>query len=147
MLELSAEFASRLSGQLPAGVDTFDYIMQLDGEMFREVASRRTLRFSVAGKRYFLKAHYGVGWKEIFKNLLQLRLPVLGARNEWLAIKRLQALGIDTMSLVGYGERGRNPAQRESFVITKALEDTESLEDFCGAWESSPPTSKAALRL
>jgi len=147
MLELSPEFAARLSDQLPAGVDMFDYIMQLDGEIFREVASRRTLRFSLDGKRYFLKAHYGVGWKEIFKNLLQLRLPVLGARNEWLAIKRLQALDVDTMSLAGYGERGRNPARRQSFVITEALEETESLEDFCGAWETSPPTSRAELRL
>jgi hypothetical protein len=147
MLELSPEFAARLSDRLPAGVDMFDYIMQLDGEMFREVASRRTLRFSLDGKRYFLKAHYGVGWKEIFKNLLQLRLPVLGARNEWLAIKRLQALDVDTMSLAGYGERGRNPARRQSFVITEALEETESLEDFCGVWETSPPTSRAELRL
>jgi len=60
---------------------------------------------------------------------LQFRLPVLGARNEWLAIQRLQRLDIDTMTLVGYGERGSNPAQRQSFVITEALEETVSLED------------------
>jgi lipopolysaccharide core heptose(I) kinase len=85
VIMLEPEFAA----QLPPGMEAFDYIMQLDGEMFRDMDDRRTLRFSLNGKRYFLKAHYGVGWKEIFKNLLQFRLPVLGARNEWLAIQCL----------------------------------------------------------
>ena len=142
-LELTPEFAA----QLPAGVDVFDYIMQLDGEMFREIANRRTLRFILNDKRYFLKAHYGVGWKEIIKNLLTFRLPVLGARNEWRAIQMLTQMGVETMTLVAYGERGLNPARRQSFVITEALENTESLEDFCADWETSPPTSKSALRL
>ncbi len=142
MIELETEFAA----QLPSGVDAFDYIMQLDGEIFRDIDNRRTLRFSLNDKRYFLKAHYGVGWKEIIKNLLQFRLPVLGARNEWRAIQRLQQLDVDTMTLVGYGERGLNPARRQSFVITGALEETVSLEDFCADWEEHPPATKAELR-
>ena len=143
MIKLNPEFAA----QLPAGVDAFDYIMQLDGELFRDMDNRRTMRFSLKGKRYFLKAHYGVGWGEIIKNLLQLRLPVLGARNEWLAIQRLESLGVETMTLVGFGERGWNPARRESFVITEALEDTQRLEDFCGSWENRPPRTRAEIRL
>ena len=142
-LELTPEFAA----QLPAGINTFDYLMQLDGEMFRDIANRRTLRFTLGGKRYFLKAHYGVGWKEILKNLLTLRLPVLGARNEWRAIQKLTQMGVDTMTFVAYGERGINPANRQSFVITEALENTVSLEDFCADWEINPPASKSALRL
>ena len=136
-----------LAALLPADVDAFDYIMQLDGEVYRDVGNRRTLRFELGGKRYFLKAHYGVGWREIFKNLTQLKLPVTGARNEWLAIQRLQQLDVATMKLVARGERGRNPATRQSFVITEALEETQSLEDFCGPWEQQPPVSKAAIRL
>jgi hypothetical protein len=143
MIELDPAFAA----QLPADVDPFDYIMQLDGELYRDVGNRRTLRFELNGRRYFLKAHYGVGWKEIFKNLTQLKLPVIGARNEWLAIQRLEQLDVATMKLVAYGERGSNPATRQSFVITEALEETQSLEDFCGAWEQHPPVSKAAIRL
>ncbi|MCG6900952.1 MAG: lipopolysaccharide core heptose(I) kinase RfaP [Gammaproteobacteria bacterium] len=143
MLELTPEFAA----QLPTDVPTFDYLMQLDGERFRDIANRRTLRFTLNGKRYFLKAHYGVGWKEIIKNLLQLRLPVLGARNEWQALQALTRLGVDTMKLVAYGERGWNPAHRQSFVVTEALEETESLEDFCAGWETHPPATKAGLRL
>ena len=142
-LELTPEFAA----QLPAGIDVFDYLLRLDGELFRELANRRTLRFTLNDKRYFLKAHFGVGWKEIFKNLLQLRLPVLGARNEWRAIQTLTRLGVETMTLVAYGERGLNPARRQSFVITEALEQTASLEDFCADWATHPPASKAALRL
>jgi heptose I phosphotransferase len=143
MLELTPEFAAHL----PTDVPTFDYLMQLDGERFRDIANRRTLRFTLNGKRYFLKAHYGVGWKEIIKNLLQLRLPVLGARNEWQALQALTRLGVDTMKLVAYGERGWNPAHRQSFVVTEALEETESLEDFCAGWETHPPVTKAGLCL
>jgi hypothetical protein len=143
MIELAADFAAGL----PVDVDPFDYIMQLEGDVYREVANRRTLRFELNGKRYFLKAHYGVGWKEIFKNLLQLKLPVLGARNEWLAIRRLEQLGVATMTLTACGERGSNPASRQSFVITEALEQTQSLEDFCGAWEKHPPVTPAAVKL
>ena len=86
------EFDSEFTQHLPADVEHFDYFMRLNGECFRELANRRTLRFELAGRRYFLKAHYGVGWREILKNLLQFRLPVLGARNEWRAMQRLQAL-------------------------------------------------------
>ena len=143
ILAMPPEFAA----QLPADIHPFDYLMQLEGEMFRDIANRRTLRFTLNDKRYFLKAHYGVGWKEIFKNLLQLRLPVLGARNEWRAIRKMQELGVDTMTLVAWGERGLNPAHRESFIITEALEGTESLEDFCADWATNPPSSKSELRL
>ena len=143
MLELSPEFAA----QLPAGTDPFDAVMRLDGELYRDMDNRRTLRFTLNGRRYFLKAHYGVGWREILKNLLQLKLPVLGARNEWRAIRRLESLGVETMRLVGCGERGWNPARRESFVITEALENTRSLEDICAAWEYTPPATGSEIRL
>ena len=97
--------------------------------------------------RYFLKVHYGVGWCGILKNLLQSKVLVLGARNEWRAIQRLQTLGVETMNLVGYGERGMNPARRQSFVITDALENMIILADFCAGWAANPPRSGAALAL
>jgi heptose I phosphotransferase len=120
----------------------FERIMAMEGEIFRDLAGRRTLCFVLHGRRFFLKIHRGVGWKEIFKNLFQMRLPVLGAQNEWLAIKRLEKLGIDTMRLAGYGRRGQNPARLHSFVITEALENTVSLEDYCRNWTKQPPTPK-----
>ncbi len=116
--------------------------MSLEGEVFRQIEGRRTLRFVMGGRGYFIKTHSGVGWREIFKELSQGRLPILGAENEYRAIKRLPELGVKTMTLAGYGKRGRNPAQQESFVITESLDNRESLEDFCADWPKSPPSVK-----
>jgi len=129
--------------------DAFAEVRQLEGKLFRKVAARRTIQFPFAGRSYFLKAHYGVGWKEIFKSLLSGRLPVLGARQEWDAIHRLEELGVETMTAAGFGERGRNPAALESFIITEDLVGTVSLEDFCEHWQSEPPAfllKRALLR-
>jgi len=82
------------------GQDPFVAVEALEGQVFRELEARRTLRSEVAGRTYFVKIHRGIGWAEIFKNLLSLRLPVLGAQNEWRAIRRLQELGIDSMRAV-----------------------------------------------
>lgn len=117
---------------------------QITGDVYRdpEGANRRTLRFDNNNKAYFLKLHWGVGWAEIFKNLLSLRWPVLGAKNEWLAIKKLHSINVDTMQLLAYGETGWNPARRKSFVVTAALENTISLEDYCADWLVTPPVAK-----
>jgi len=68
-------------------------------------------------------------------------LPVLGARNEWQAIRRLDELGVATMKAVAYGERGCNPARQHSFIVTEELAPTVSLEDFCRDWPRRPPDS------
>ena len=122
-----------------AGDDPFVRAQQQQGEVFREKEGRRTLRFSLGEKHYFLKLHQGIGWGEIFKNLLQLRLPVIGASNEWLAIKKLHQLGVHTMTMVGYGRRGFNPAKRLSFLITDELANTASLAELCATWQRNPP--------
>jgi heptose I phosphotransferase len=106
-----------------------DDIVGLDGETYREVKGRRTFRFLLNGKAYFAKVHLGVGWIEIAKNLLQLRLPVLGASNEYDAIRRLQQLNVETMKAVAFGSEGHNPAQIRSCLITESLEHTISIEE------------------
>ena len=115
--------------------------LDLKGEIFREQPGRRTLKFYENNKAYFAKIHLGVGWIEIFKNLIQLKLPVLGAKNEVRAIQRLEKYNF-TPKLVNYGWRGKNPATQESFVITEALENTVSLEDYCRDWKLHPPPLK-----
>jgi heptose I phosphotransferase len=122
------------------GQDPFVAVEALRGEVFREIEARRTLRSEIDGQGYFVKIHRGVGWGEIIKNLLSLRLPVLGAANEWLAIARLTELGVPTMHAVAYGARGRNPARQHSFIITRELAPTISLEDHCRDWPQHPPT-------
>lgn len=123
-----------------AGKDIFLHLANIPGEVFRDKEGRRTLRFELNGRRYFLKYHAGVGWGEIIKNLLQFRKPIIGARNEWQAIQRLHALGIGTMQLAGYGETGWNPARRRSFVITDDLSGTMSLEHLGEQWQQNPPS-------
>lgn len=122
-----------------AGRDPFAAAFSLEGEVRRQLEARRTLRFEVGGRGYYVKLHRGVGWGEIAKNLATGRLPVIGADNEWQAIRRLEQLGVDTMKAVAYGRRGGNPARQESFVITEELAPTVSLEDFCRDWPAHPP--------
>ena len=133
---LEEPFRSRWAGQ-----DPFAAADALQGEVLRALEGRRTLRTEIAGRGYYAKIHRGIGWVEIFKNLLSLRLPVLGAGNEWRALERLHALGVDTMRAVAFGERGSNPARRQSFIITEELAPTISLEDFCRDWRAVPPAS------
>ncbi|MEF8751975.1 MAG: lipopolysaccharide core heptose(I) kinase RfaP [Candidatus Accumulibacter necessarius] len=122
-----------------AGKDPFVAVEALEGEVFRELEGRRTLRTEVAGRGYFVKIHHGIGWAEMLKNLLSLRLPVLGAQNEWRAIQRLRELGVDSMRAVAYGQRGHNPARRRSFLVTEELAPTVSLEDYSLDWAELPP--------
>ncbi|HRD93359.1 MAG TPA: lipopolysaccharide core heptose(I) kinase RfaP [Accumulibacter sp.] len=122
-----------------AGQDPFVAVEALAGTVFRELDGRRTLRTEIAGRGYFVKIHRGVGWAEIVKNLLSLRLPVLGAENEWRAIERLRELGVDTMRAVAFGIRGGNPGRQRSFIVTEELAPTVSLEDYCQDWPKHPP--------
>lgn len=134
MVELKEPLATRWRGK-----DAFAEVEKLHGDVFRALETRRTLRFEVDGKGYFLKLHYGTTLKEVVKNLLSLRMPVLGADREWNAIHRLKALGVDTMTGIGFGEKGWNPIRRTSFIITEDLAPTISLEDYCADWAITPP--------
>ncbi len=111
----------------------FDTLGARSVEVYRELENRRTFRFEYEGRSYFAKQHFGVGWREIFKNLVSLRLPILGAVNEWEAIIHLEGLGISTLQAVAFAETGRNPAHRQSYIVTRALENSLSLEDLAKA--------------
>ncbi len=121
------------------GRDPFDEVERLQGEVFRQVKSRRTIRVVLDGRAYFAKIHYGVGWREILKNLLQLKRPVLSAQNEWRALSLLALAGVRTMTPAAFGRTGSNPARIRSFLITEELTGTASLEDLCARWTSQPP--------
>lgn len=103
---------------------------RIDGEVYKQFPDRRTARFERAGRPFFIKFHSGVGWPEIFKNLASLRLPVLGAQNEWRAIAAFERLGLDTMRVAAYGREGWNPARLRSFLVTEALSETVTLEEW-----------------
>jgi len=118
----------------------FSKIMALRGQVYRELEGRCTQRILCGDEGYFIKQHRGIGWKEIIKNTAALRLPVLGAKNEWLALQRLQQLNIAVPDIVSYGCRGINPAALRSFLITRELTNIISLEDHCRSWPQQPPS-------
>lgn len=116
-------------------------------DVFRNREGRVTLRFSLGARSFFLKLHRGIGWGEIFKNLLQGRLPVTGARNEYRAVRALESLGVDTLSVAAYASRGLNPAARHSMIVTDDLVGTVSLEDYCADWAERPPSFRTRLKI
>ncbi len=142
MVELKAPF-----NELWKDKDPFAETDKLDGEVFRALETRRTLRFQLDDKSYFIKIHYGTTLKEVLKNLFSFRLPVLGADREWNAIHRLTEAGVDTMNGRAFGQKGWNPLRRHSFIITEDLTPTVSLEDYCANWVTQPPKFKTKQML
>lgn len=129
------------------GQDAFAEIMQLRGRVYRDVQGRRTMKIVLNAQNYFVKQHFGIGWGEIFKNLLSFKKPVIGAMTEVAAIQQLTALGIPTTPLVAYGVRGFNPATQQSFLLTQDLGDIVSLEDVCADWVLHPPAADFKRRI
>ena len=138
MLELSAEIAEQLGTDDAA----FDRIFQLTGQEFRNREGRETLRVEIGGEFYFLKRHCGYGWKFILKTLLTGGFPRISARTEQEAIQRCQKAGILTVEVVGCGERGSNPATRQSFLLMRELRGCCDLEQLCQTWPTQPPEPK-----
>ena len=117
------------------------------GQVYRNQEGRKTLRIQLDGRSFFLKSHRGVGWREIFKNLLQGRLPIVGAGSEYRAILALERVGVETLSIAAFASQGANPARRQSMLLTDELVSTISLEDFCAPWATRPPDYSLRTRL
>lgn len=135
------------SSQLGKDKKTFDFFMSLDGTEYRSVKGRKTLQVEIGNSSFFIKKHFRTGYREIFKNIVNLKWPIIGAKNEWMAIKKLDKIGIPTTPLVAYGEKGLNPVTKESFILTQDLGDIISLETLCGDWSENPPCLKFKRKL
>lgn len=116
-------------------------------DIYRDKEGRRTLRIRYGGRPYFLKLHTGVGWREILKNLVLGRLPVVSASNEFRAVAALHEAGVDTLSVAAFALQGSNPATRHSMILTDELVGTVSLEHYCADWARRPPPFPLRLRL
>jgi heptose I phosphotransferase len=126
--------------------NSFDWLMNVEGKVHRAVKNRRTVEFELGGQRYFIKAHRGVGWREVLKNLLYGRAPIVSAEPEWRAIEQLRAAGVATPEVVGMGLRGSAPASLESFVAMRALEGMISLEDLTRNWRGVSGRNRVLLK-
>ncbi len=125
----SLTLCPELQGYFTEDPRGFEELMAVEGETFREVKGRRTVKFERGGKRFFIKAHRGFRFSEFLKNLLSLKKPVLGARQEWLGIEALERAGVPTMKLAGKGFRGVFPGSAGSLIVTDSIEDSLSLEE------------------
>ena len=110
--------------------DLISEAKNIEGEVFRQYENRVTKRIKHNDQNYFLKFHGPVGWKEIIKNLILLKPPIVGAKQEYLALSHMHQLGINGPKVKYYYSKGFNPSNKSSFLITKELKDTISLEDF-----------------
>ncbi len=135
--DIDTELKELFPTELPDTI--FANAFAIDGEVFRNVKNRKTMRFEYNGRSLFIKLHKGVGWKEIFKCLLQGKKPVLGANNEYYAIRLLESLNVPTMTCRAFAMRGKNPARMESFIVTDELKDKIPLEDVGKDWAVNPP--------
>lgn len=138
-LELGPPLATMWAGRDPFAAATELADRAAAGELVRDVEGRRTLRFDIDGRGYYLKLQNGVSWARIAEELIHLRRPVLGAGNEWRAIRACHAIGVPTMTAVAYGERGGGPAGRLSFLVTEAIEPAVDLDVFTRDWREQPP--------
>ncbi len=116
--------------QLFEGKESFNVAKSINGTVFREYENRVTKQFRFQDKSYFIKFHGPVGWKEIFKNFFQIKVPVVGAKREYEALNHLSIHNINCPQIKGFGERGLNPSRESSFLITEELYETISLEEF-----------------
>jgi heptose I phosphotransferase len=139
---LRSDMASAWAGQRPV-----EAAFTLEGEVFRDVPGRRTMKVRIAEQSYFVKLHYGVGWREVVKNWLQFKIPVIGARNEYEACVGLQRSGITAPLVAAFGESQGSIAKRRSFVLCDVLKDYTSLEDVTNEWFDHPPAAQTRHRL
>ncbi|HEX2549147.1 MAG TPA: lipopolysaccharide core heptose(I) kinase RfaP, partial [Gammaproteobacteria bacterium] len=116
-------------------------------QVYRSLEGRSTEKIFIENEAYFIKKHSGVGWKEIFKNLFQFRLPILSAKNEKVALTLLPKIDIPAPTLIAYGKKGWNPAKIRSYILTRELPEHISLEHFCANWRNIPPNFLTKQRL
>ena len=99
------------------------------GQVVRQIKSRSTSRIVLPGhageQTFYLKRHGPPRMRERLRPLLNLSLPILGARNEWDAILRFHAAGIPTVTPVAFGE-----LQQHSLVMTQDLGTDFTLLDW-----------------
>ncbi|MBU1558725.1 MAG: lipopolysaccharide core heptose(I) kinase RfaP, partial [Gammaproteobacteria bacterium] len=98
-------------------------------------------------KQYFIKRHWGVGWKEIFKSLFKLQKPILSTKDEYRAICHLERAGVSVPKVFGVGYRGWNPAKIQSFIILEALTHTCSVNDLLLQWKQTGVPFNTKYRL
>lgn len=125
--------------------DPFSALMQQEGQVYREVKRRKTIKFTLDNKTYFAKLFWGVSVAEILKSLIKGQKPVVDASHEYKALMMLNPLGIHVPKVVAYDTKGCNPLTRRSFIVMEAIEPSISLEDYLHQWNDKPLAQRRLL--
>ena len=109
---------------------SFDDWMASTGMSFRKVKSRNTLKIHLNRKAYVIKKQWGIGWKEMIKNYLTLKIPIVDVLPEWNALNYLAELGIRAPKPIGFGSNQEKSQKRQSFILMEYLNNKQNLETF-----------------
>jgi len=127
----------------PADRGGFNTIMLLTGKSYTAAHKKHRKKifcFSLNKKMYFAKLYCKNNWWKTIKYLLQCRISINNAHNEWQAIQQLQAIGIKTPAIAAYGYKKIAFVPVKSLIITEALSNAISLEELCAPWQQQPPS-------
>lgn len=128
---------------------SIDDFLGIDIETVRDFKNRKTGRFEVDGKGFYIKKHFECGFAAVLDELLHLRKPHIGAGHERFVLDRLHDIGIKTMHVAAFGQEGKTLLKQRSFLVTDELTHVKSLEDICAEWPSKKPVfafKKALIR-
>ena len=128
---------------------SFSMIMGYQGgEIVKKVIKERfTVKLNFKGNNGEFTAYlkrYQYSGKDILKSLLKFS-GLRSARHEWQNILEFQSMGIPTMTPMAVGESKKWGISKESFLLTKGIEDVEKLENIIPQY-FSPPLNREQLR-
>lgn len=116
-----------------SGLDDFDALMHFTGGevVKRRIKERSTVRFQVGegkGKMWlYLKRYRASLFPQRVKCWLTFS-KTYSAVHEWRTIQAFHSCGLPTVTPIAVGMRRRMPFCRESFLLTRGLTETHTLE-------------------
>ncbi|MBN2375448.1 MAG: lipopolysaccharide core heptose(I) kinase RfaP [Sedimentisphaerales bacterium] len=118
---------------------TVDDFLKIDIDIVRDFKNRKTGRFEMGGRGFYIKKHFECGLGAVLDEFFHLRKPHIGAEHERIVLDKLHTLGIDTMQVAAFGREGKTLTHQRSFLVTEELTHVQSLEAVCGQWPTTPP--------
>lgn len=114
------------------GLETFDAMMQAEGELVANHRGRREiLKISPPGTpTLFLKRVFRAKKKDGLKSFLKRGAVFSSSKEEWENLTALRGAGFKIPELVAYGEECAFFWEKRSFILTQQVAARETLEDF-----------------
>ena len=107
--------------------DLLRFGLSQKGEIHREQPARQTIRVKL-NEYCFIKKHFGVGWRELWKNWISLKKPVIGAENEFRAYRLVEKAGLAAPRVLAFARSKDRVSIQKSMLITRELTDYISIE-------------------